>query len=359
MERKMTKVLLYLLLPVRVILVPVYYCIFQIIKFFNEKKQKKFGNVKIVCVGNHTLGGSGKTTIVWFFTEELVKKGKKLGIVMRGYKRKNKEKKVVVLKPNEKVSTEVVEQVGDEAYMLYSKLNIPVAVSSERVDAISELLKQSDIEIIISDDGYQNFKFYKDINILVINIYDFMTKPQIIFPLGNLREPLSSAVKRAQYVILNHSKIVRISILADIKNKIKFYNKDVGIISTSYKITDFVNLWSKKMFKPNEFLLFYPNIVVCCGIGRPEIFVRMLKTEGFEIKHQIFYPDHYWYKIKDLKMWKQKINYPVVMTYKDIVKILPLMEKIEPKYFEKIYYCNIKLEINEGADVWQQLINSL
>jgi hypothetical protein len=94
MERKMTKVLLYILLPVRVILVPVYYCIFQIIRFFNEKKQKKFDNVKIVCVGNHILGGSGKTTIVSFFTEELVKKGKKLGIVMRGYKRKNKVKKV-------------------------------------------------------------------------------------------------------------------------------------------------------------------------------------------------------------------------------------------------------------------------
>jgi len=358
MERKMTKVLLYILLPVRVILVPVYYCIFQIIKFFNKKKQKKFDNVKIVCIGNHTLGGSGKTTIVSFFTEELVKKGKKVGVVMRGYKRKNKEKKVVVLKPNEKVSTEVVEQVGDEAYMLYSKLNIPVAVSSKRVNAISELLKFSP-EIIVSDDGYQNFKFYKDVNVLVINIYDFVKEPQLLFPLGRLREPLFSAVKHAQYVVLNHSKIVRISILADIKNKIKFYNKDVGIISTSYKITDFVNLWSKKMFKPNEFLLFYPNIVVCCGIGRPEIFVRMLKTEGFEIKHQIFYPDHYWYKIKDLKMWKQKINYPVVMTYKDIVKILPLMEKIEPKYFDKIYYCNIKLEINDGVDLWQQLINSL
>ena len=354
----MTKVLLYILLPVRVILVPVYYCIFQIIKFFNKKKQKKFDNVKIVCIGNHTLGGSGKTTIVSFFTEELVKKGKKVGVVMRGYKRKNKEKKVVVLKPNEKVSTEVVEQVGDEAYMLYSKLNIPVAVSSKRVNAISELLKFSP-EVIISDDGYQNFKFYKDVNVLVINIYDFVKEPQLLFPLGRLREPLFSAVKHAQYVVLNHSKIVRISILADIKNKIKFYNKDVGIISTSYKITDFVNLWSKKMFKPNEFLLFYPNIVVCCGIGRPEIFVRMLKTEGFEIKHQIFYPDHYWYKIKDLKMWKQKINYPVVMTYKDIVKILPLMEKIEPKYFDKIYYCNIKLEINDGVDLWQQLINSL
>jgi len=354
----MTKVLLYILLPVRVILIPVYYCIFQIIKFFNKKKQKKFDNVKIVCIGNHNLGGSGKTTIVSFFTEELVKKGKKLGIVMRGYKRKNKEKKVVVLKPNEKISTEVVEQVGDEAYMLYSKLNIPVAVSSKRVNAISELLKFSP-EVIISDDGYQNFKFYKDVNVLVINIYDFVNEPQLLFPLGRLREPLFSAVKHSQYVVLNHSNIVNISILADIKNKIKFYNKDVGIISTSYKITDFVNLWSKKMFKPNEFLLFYPNIAVCCGIGRPEIFVRMLKTEGFEIKHQIFYPDHYWYKIKDLKMWKQKINYPVVMTYKDIVKILPLMEKIEPKYFGKIYYCNIKLEINEGADVWQQLINSL
>ena len=354
----MTKVLLYILLPVRVILIPVYYCIFQIIKFFNKKKQKKFDNVKIVCIGNHNLGGSGKTTIVSFFTEELVKKGKKVGIVMRGYKRKNKEKKVVVLKPNEKISTEVVEQVGDEAYMLYSKLNIPVAVSSKRVNAISELLKFSP-EVIISDDGYQNFKFYKDVNVLVINIYDFVNEPQLLFPLGRLREPLFSAVKHSKYVVLNHSNIVNISILADIKNKIKFYNKDVGIISTSYKITDFVNLWSKKMFKPNEFLLFYPNIAVCCGIGRPEIFVRMLKTEGFEIKHQIFYPDHYWYKIKDLKMWKQKINYPVVMTYKDIVKILPLMEKIEPKYFEKIYYCNIKLEINEGADVWQQLINSL
>ncbi len=353
----MIKVLLYILLPFRLILVPLYYSLFHIIKFFNEKKQKKFDNIKIVCVGNHTLGGSGKTTIVSFLAEELIKKGKKVGIVMRGYKRKNKKKKVVVLKPNEKVDVDIVKEVGDEAYMLYSKLNLLISVSSQRVKAVSELLNFLP-DIIISDDGYQNFKFYKNVNILVINIYDFVYRKQFLFPLGEIREPLSSAVKRAQYIILNHCRIVSNFILADIKNKIQSLNKDVKIISTSYKIINFVNILSKKMFKPNEFLLFYPNISVCCGIGRPEIFVRLLKTEGFEIKHQIFYPDHYWYKIKDIKKLAE-MSYPVVMTYKDVVKIYPLINEAKKKYFEKIFFCDIKLEINDGVELWQQLINSL
>ncbi len=352
----MMKFLLYILLPVRIVLVPVYYFFFQIIKLVNKIRQKKFDGVKIVCIGNHTLGGSGKTTIVSFLAEELIKKDKKVGIVMRGYKRKKRSKKVVLLLPQEN-NDELIEEIGDEAYMLYSKLNLPMAISSQRVSAISELSKFS--EIIISDDGYQNFKFYKDVNILVINMYDFVHEPQLLFPLGKLREPLYSAIKRAHYVILNHTRFVKEGVCDYVKNKISSFNKHVKIILTNYEIVNFVNVWSKKIFKPNEFLLFYQTVAVCCGIARPEIFVKMLDLEGFDVKQKIFYSDHYWYKIKDLKKWKEQISYPIVMTYKDVVKIFRLMNKIEPKYFDKIYCCNIKLEIKEGVDIWQQLINSL
>ncbi|MCS7227858.1 MAG: tetraacyldisaccharide 4'-kinase, partial [Endomicrobia bacterium] len=272
--------------------------------------------------------------------------------------RKDK-KNSILLNPDTKFDPAYVQYTGDEPFMLFSSLNIPIAVSSSRINAIKKLCEENKVDIIISDDGYQNFSFYKDISILIINLYEISRKPQILFPLGNLREKLSSALKRTQYVILNHSRYVDYITVSKIMHKIKQINRDIKIIKSYYKIKNFVHLYTQKIYLPNEFLLMNFNIMVSCGLGKPELFIRSLELIGLEVKHKFFYPDHYWYKTQDLKRWRKFGNYPVVVTYKDAVKLFPLINKLEKMYIDKIYYCNVELEIEEGKDIWEELIHSL
>lgn len=363
MERKIIK-LRYILLPVLVLLVPIYYFIFCLLRYIRTKHQRKFEGVKLICIGNPTLGGSGKTTVVKKLAEELKSRGKNVGIVIRGYKRIEKKEKVVLLENSKKYTSDYIYKTGDEPYMLFSSLNIPVSISSNRVKAIETLYQYTfsgqQLEVIISDDGYQNFSFYKDINILLINLYEFTKRKLSLFPLGNLREPLSSAIKRADYVILTHAKIVPEKILKEVKQKVQKFNKSAKIVTAYYKIKNFVSVYNNKSFSLKEFLLLNNKITICCGIGIPEIFERMLISEGFDIKYKFFYSDHYWYKLKDLKyLRKVSNNYPVVMTNKDAVKIIPLLEKHAMLYFDKLFWCDIKLVFDEGEQLWDELINSL
>ncbi len=353
MERKIIK---YFFFPILIFITSIYYLFFNIFKFIKTKKQKKFKDLKIICVGNPDLGGSGKTTLVKKIVEDLKILNKKVAIVTRGYKKK-KNKEVFLLNPEEKCDDTTIFYSGDEAYMLFSDLKIPVCVSDDRVKAINCLKEKFDLEVIISDDGYQNFSFYKDINILVINIFKF--QKNFLLPLIELRETLKSSLKRADYVFLNHTNIVSCDTVDRFKQKIKSMNEKVRIITSYYKIVSFTNLFSGKSFCLKEFLINNNKIILCCGVGTPKIFEKILNIEGFEIIHKIFYPDHYWYSLKDLQKLQNLGNFPVVVTKKDAIKFNNFLNKSNDVYFDKIFYSEINFEIEEGKDLWQQMINSL
>lgn len=343
-------------MPLLAIFVPLYLIGFYLLKHIKMKKQIRFVNKKIVCVGNHTLGGTGKTTIVKELVKELSLRGKNVGVVIRGYKRKGK-KITLILDTTLKLDNKFVKYAGDEPFMLYRSLNVPIAISSNRVEAIKKLCQTNKVDIIISDDGYQNFTFYKDINILVINLYEYMYKNSFIFPLGRLRESLSSALSSAQYVVLNHVNFVKDEVINEVENKIKKVNKDIKVIKTYYKLKNFVNIYTNESLSVEQFIkLNSCDITVVCGIGEPVVFVKMLESNGLNIKYKFIYPDHYWYKNTNLNEWK-KTGHSVVTTYKDAIKIYPLLETVKNTY--KIYYCNIQLEIKEGKELWTTLINSL
>ncbi|MFN3551146.1 MAG: tetraacyldisaccharide 4'-kinase [Endomicrobiia bacterium] len=354
MERKIIK---YLFFPILIFITPIYYLFFNIFKFVKTKKQKKFKDLKIICVGNPDLGGSGKTTLVKKIVEDLKSLNKKVAVVTRGYKKK-KKKQVLLLHPKELYDDTTIFYSGDEAYMLFSDLKIPVCVSNDRVKAIEYLKEKFDLEIIISDDGYQNFSFYKDINILIINMFKFQKK-NFLFPLIELRETLKSSLKRADYVILNHVNFVFDKIVEKFKQKVKKINNEIKIITSYYKIINFINLYNGKSFYLKEFLDFNNEVILCCGIGEPKIFQNMLNIEGFKIKHKIFYPDHYWYDLKDVLKWYNLGNFPIIVTKKDAVKLKNFLNKFDDIYFDKIFYPEINFEIKEGKDLWQQMINSL
>lgn len=356
---KITNFLRIIFLPILVVLSIAYLIVFLFLSLLRRYTQRKLGNLKVVCVGNITLGGSGKTEVVKKIIEDLrsIKPSKQVGIISRGYKRKSKDL-LVILSSQKDYPDKYVEKTGDEAFMLFKDLKVPIVISSNKNKAVLKLYKEFSSEVIVSDDGFQNFSFYKDINILVCNMLE-LKKTNFLFPLGNLREPLFLAVKRADYVVLNHIKFLSDSLVERIKNRIKKINNKTNIITTSYKIKNFVNIYSKKVYSPFEFLMLHNKINLFCAVANPFTFKKMLEAEGFDIVEEVFKIDHYWYKSKDIIKICEKNNFPVVVTRKDAVKICLYLNEIKKNYMERFFYVDIYLEIIEGKQIWQELINSL
>ena len=95
--------------------------------------------VKVISVGNISLGGTGKTPAIIFFADHLIKSGKKVGIVSRGYGRKNKDIKVLINADN----NSKIEDYGDEPILLSRRLrNIPIAVGANKYNAALQLIKK-------------------------------------------------------------------------------------------------------------------------------------------------------------------------------------------------------------------------
>ena len=104
--------------------------------------------VKVISVGNISLGGTGKTPAIIFFAIHLIKSGKKVGIVSRGYGRKNKDIKVLINADN----NSKVEDYGDEPILLSSRLrNIPIAVGANKYNAAIQLIKKNEVDVLLFD----------------------------------------------------------------------------------------------------------------------------------------------------------------------------------------------------------------
>ena len=279
--------------------------------------------IPVVCIGNVTLGGAGKTPTVIFLVDYLIKNKIKVHVVSRGYGGKFKDTVLV----NPKVHTAF--DVGDEPLLIsqYAK----VWVSKKKKEGVLSAYKAG-AEIVLLDDGYQNFSIEKDLNILVFDA-EIDLKNEKVFPLGNLRESPSSAIARADFLICIGSPISR-------KN-----------LQNTF-IQNHNSKFIEGEFKPNVTpLLKKRKLVAFCGIGRPEKFFSMLRTLDMKVINKISFPDHHFYSEKQVtKILKiaEKNNALVVTTEKDYVKI--------PKSFKKVIYpINIELHLSKRKKLLSKL----
>ena len=125
---------------------------------------------KVISVGNITAGGSGKTPTVEYLSRLLQSKGKKIGIISRGYRRNSKKTLIVT---DGKTKPKKWESFGDEPYLLAQKLdNVPIIVGQSRYEAGIKMIETFNPEIIIMDDGFQHISLSRDLDIVLVNSKD-------------------------------------------------------------------------------------------------------------------------------------------------------------------------------------------
>ena len=275
--------LAYLLVPLSI-----FYALgFTIVKQI-QKLCKKDVACPVIVVGNLTVGGTGKTPLVIALAKYLQRQGYKPGIVSRGYKSKcNRSPQLVH-------STDQAINVGDEPLLIQRSTHCPVVICSKRYAGIQYLLQHDKIDLIISDDGLQNYTFPHDIEIISIDGRRRFGN-QLLLPTGPLRESL----KR----------------LEEVDFKVTNGAAEVGEFQMSLRASKLINCATNDSIEIQKWQ--GREVHACAGIGNPEQFFAMLRERHALSVHPHGFPDHYAFKAQDLQFFD---NMPIVMTEKDAVK---------------------------------------
>lgn len=244
--------------------------------------------VPVIIVGNITVGGTGKTPLIIWLADLLLKSGYKPGIICRGYGGLSESWPQIVNEHSD------VNKVGDEALLIAKQTRLPVVIGPSRVYAAKKLLAEFDCNVVLSDDGLQHYKLNRDTEIAVIDGERRFGNGYCL-PAGPLREPIGR-LSSVDFVVVN----------GEIDEDHEFSMKFIGDMAVNMKTEE-------------QKLLQAFRGVEChalAGIGNPGRFFKLLETAGLTCTTHSF-PDHYQFEHDDIEFGDNK---PVLMTEKDAVK---------------------------------------
>ena len=276
-----------LLLPFSII-----WILLSLIKRNFAKRYKS--HLKVICIGNLSIGGTGKTPFSIQTYKILEILGYKPVFLTRGYRGLTKGPILVNKSHNHK-------DVGDEALLL-SKVGTTIVSSNRCIGAkyIENLKKNYDI--IIMDDGLQNYQLEQDIKLLLIDKKLLFGNGYCI-PAGPLRQTITQGLKKIDAIIFTGD--------GDIKDiNLNFINN--------------IQNFDTKLEIKNNFKTKQNNFLAFCALGNPIKFFNTLKKNNFKIVLTKSFPDHYEYKNKDINTLKEEADnrdLKLITTEKDYVKI--------------------------------------
>ena len=279
--------------------------IFLIIIYIKKKiiKVHKF-KIPIICVGNIYVGGTGKTPLSILLANEIQKLGKETVILRKYYDSHN-----------------------DEYELIKNNFN-NLIVNKKRIDGILKA-ERANYDIVILDDGLQEYKIKKNLNIVCFNEKQLVGNG-LVMPAGPLRENLNN-LKSSDVVIINGNKN------KSFEEKILNINNKLKIFYSNYKPQNIEKFKNKKLF-------------AIAGIGNPENFFQLIEDNDLSIKKKFIFPDHHKYsnnEILNIVDEAKKENCQIITTEKDYYKIKKFDIKIE----------HIKIFLNiENKDI---LINKI
>jgi tetraacyldisaccharide 4'-kinase len=147
----------------------------------------------VISVGNLTVGGTGKTTLVEYIARAMRAQGRRVAVLSRGYKRPRKVSGAQVRHPS-------AQSMGDEPYLLKCRLgDIPVLVSTDRVKSARAAVAQFNADTVIIDDGMQQWGIKKDLELVALDGRAPFGNGHVL-PRGILREP-PDALARADVLV--------------------------------------------------------------------------------------------------------------------------------------------------------------
>jgi tetraacyldisaccharide 4'-kinase len=255
--------------------------------------------VPVIVAGNLTVGGTGKTPLVLWLASFLLERGRRPGIVSRGYGGTESGPSPVPVDGDPR-------RLGDEPVLLARRSGCPVWIGTDRVAAAQGLLAaHPDCDVVISDDGLQHYRLGRDMEIVVRPAGT--PRNGWLLPAGPFREPAARAAE-ADAVVLHGGAPAAPELGAAFTMQVKgarFYN----LLNPE--------LWSgAERFRDK-------NVEAIAGIGDPDRFFSQLRQLGITFAARPF-PDHHLFSAADLAIPGAEI---ILMTEKDAVKCQPYADE--------------------------------
>ncbi len=217
----------------------------------------------VICIGNFTSGGGGKTPTAIAIANLLKAAGKSPAFLTRGYGGSAKGPL--------QVEDQDADEVGDEPLLLAKVA--PTFVSADRV-AGAKAIEETDADIIVMDDGFQNPSLAKDFSLIVVDAASGLGNG-LVMPAGPLRAPLDAQIARADGLL---------------------------VIGDGKKAASLIKMFEgagkpvlKAKIEPNcdpRWLSVMP-VIGFAGIARPAKFFATLKSNGAGLRASHAFPDHH------------------------------------------------------------------
>ncbi len=271
-------------------LLPLSYLYYAAVKRRAAKIVPYKAPVTVICVGNVTVGGTGKTPLSMALAALLQQKGVRVCFLSRGYGG--------TLTGPVKVDAAVhtASEVGDEPLLLAKVATC--WVSHDRVAGVKAAVADG-AELVIMDDGFQNPALVKDIALLVIDGARGIGNGAML-PAGPLREPFDAALKRADAVVIMGEDCTDCASLVDSP------------------------LFRARLVPQGRKALRGKRSIAFAGIGHPARFFTTLEEAGAVLVQRHAFPDHYPYSANDIAMLQSEAareQAVLITTEKDTVRL--------------------------------------
>ena len=303
-------------------------------------------NIPTICIGNLSVGGTGKTPLSSYIISIL--EGKNIAVLSRGYGRSTTGYREVSLESEAK-------KVGDEPLLLKQKHpSCLVVVNENRKKGIEKILKShQEIDVILLDDGFQHRSVKAGLNILITD-YNLPYYKDFLLPMGTLRESKKGS-ERADIVVVSKSP-----------NEINPTEKkgviqQLGIFITQKCYFSQIQYKNWKCITTNEDLLVQEkySITLVTGIADSSSLLENLTENEHSISH-LEYADHHNYTLKDIEDILNKYNQDnsvkklILTTEKDAVKLRGFKKELGNV---NVYFSPIETIFEEKENFEKQILN--
>ena len=254
----------------------------------------------VLCIGNFTVGGAGKTPTAIAFAKAAKERGLHPGIVSRGYG--GNYKGLHIVDP----SADSARHVGDEPLLLAR--HAPVALCPDRLKSALEL-HQRGCDFIIMDDGFQSARLHTDFSLLVVDSTRGIGNGKVI-PAGPLRAPLTDQMRKTDAVL-------RIGKGAEADFVVRQASRAGRAVYEAQ-----LQPSSSADVAGNRWLAF-------AGIGNPSKFFASVQQAGGEVAEGKTFPDHYSYQPDDIAKLietAEKLGVGLITTAKDHVRLVTMSD---------------------------------
>ncbi len=321
---------------------------------------------QVISVGNLTVGGTGKTPVVEIFARELQKRGRKVAILSRGYKKKQpaffqraldrfllrdmrRPPRVVSDGKNLLLDSAMS---GDEPYMLASNLpDVAVLVDKNRVKSGRYAINKMGCDTLVLDDGFQYLSLKHRLDIVLVD----MTNPfgnGYVLPRGLLRESVRN-IKRASFIFI--TKCTGKS-TEELRAKIRKYNTVAEITECEHCPRYLQNAFREER-KELKYLQ-KRKVAVISGIAEPSGFEKALEDQGASIVHMRRFADHHRYSQQEvIDMINNSVKKgadAIITTEKDAARFPKVDRRDLP-----IYFLRVDIRILKGSEDFHDCISKI